>query len=248
MGTAAEERPGPECPIEVARASMIHRWDQLTFLHWSYDPVVVQRLLPEGLVVDTFDGRAWVGLVPFMMEVRAPRGPALPWISRFCETNVRTYAVAPDGTRGVWFLSLDAARLPAVVTARTVYRLPYLWAAMQFDRNDDTVSYTSRRRWPGPRGARSSVKLRLGEPFAPTELDDLDHFLTARWRLYSSRRHGLRSALAQHQPWPLHRAELLDFHDELLVAGGLPQPVGDPICHWSPGVEVRIGFPHRVTE
>lgn len=239
---------GPSCPIEVRRASMIHRWDDLTFLHWSYPPDVVQRLLPDGLVVDTFDDRAWVALVPFRMEVRPARGPALPWISRFCETNVRTYATAPDGTRGVWFLSLDAARLPAVVTARSVYRLPYLWSSMTFDRTGDSVTYTSRRRWPGPRGASSSATIRVGERYEPEELGDLDHFLTARWRLYSPRRGGLRSALAEHAPWPLHRAELVHLDDELLEAGGLPAPAGDPICHWSPGVEVRIGIPGRVVD
>lgn len=244
---ATPQHLGPTCPVEVHRASMIHRWDQLTFLHWDYDPDVVQRLLPEGLVVDTFEDRAWVGLVPFMMEVRAPRGPAVPWISHFCETNVRTYATAPDGTRGVWFLSLDAARLAAVATARTTYRLPYYWSEMSLDRTDDTLTYSCRRRWPGPRGAKSFVKVRVGDPFAPEELGDLDHYLTARWRLYSDRRKGLRYALAEHAPWPLHRVDLLDLDDELVAATGLPTPVGEPICHWSPGVEVRIGMPHKVT-
>ena len=159
---------------------------------------------------------------------------------------MRTYATGPDGTRGVWFLSLDAARLPAVVTARSIYRLPYLWSAMQIHHVDDTVSYTSRRRWPGPRGASSSVRIRIGDRYEPADLGDLDHFLTARWRLYSPSRRGLRAALAQHAPWPLHRAELLDLDDELLEAGGLPTPTGPPICHWSPGVEVRIGIPHRL--
>lgn len=225
---------------------MIHRWDQLAFLHWSYDPEVVQRLLPEGLTVDTFDDRAWVGLIPFVMQVRPPRGPALPWISNFAETNVRTYTIAPDGTRGVWFLSLDAARLAAVVTARSVYRLPYLWAKMQVERTGDEIHYRSIRRWPGPRGARSTTTIRIAEPYADADLTERDHFLTARWRLYSPRRRGLRSALAAHPAWPLHRAEVLELDDELLTAAGLPSPQGDPLCHWSPGVEVRIGLPHGV--
>lgn len=220
---------------------MIHRWDQLTFLHWDYDPAVVQRLLPDGLVVDTFQDRARVGLVPFMMEVRPPRGPAIPWISHFCETNVRTYAIAPDGSRGVYFLSLDAARLAAVATARTTYRLPYFWSAMSLDRTDDTMTYACRRRWPGPRGASSLVRVRVGDPFAPEELGDLDHHLTARWRLYSERRHGLRYALAAHEPWPLHRVELLDLDDELIEATGLPTPhrgTDLPLVTWRRG-------PHR---
>jgi len=225
---------------------MIHRWDLLTFLHWSYDPETVQRLLPKGLTVETYNGRAWVGLVPFLMEVRPPRGPALPWISHFCETNVRTYATGTDGTRGVWFLSLDAARLPAVITARTTYRLPYFWSAMHLDQSGDTFTYNCRRRWPAPRGAKSLVKVRVGDPYEASELTDFDHYLTARWRLYSEQPHGLRYALAEHDPWPLHRAEVLDVDDQLITATGLPTPQGEPIAHWSPGTEVRIGFPHKV--
>jgi uncharacterized protein YqjF (DUF2071 family) len=225
---------------------MVHRWDLLTFLHWGYDAAVVQRLLPPGLTVDTFDDRAWVGLVPFAMKVTAPRGPAIPWLSNFCETNVRTYATAADGSRGVWFLSLDAERLSAVATARVTYRLPYYWSQMSLERSADTYTYRCRRRWPGPRGAHSDVTVRVGEEYLAEDLTPFDHFLTARWQLYSQHRRGLRYALAAHEPWPLHHADVVDLDDGLITATGLPRPDGDPICHWSPGVEVRIGFPHRL--
>ncbi|MFN0026359.1 MAG: YqjF family protein [Acidimicrobiales bacterium] len=237
---------GPICPEQVDRLAMFHRWDLLTFLHWSYDPAVVQRLLPPGLSVETFEDRAWVGLVPFQMEVRAPRGPALPWISHFCETNVRTYVTASDGTRGVWFFSLDAARLAAVVTARTTYRLPYFWSEMSLSQAGSTMTYACRRRWPGARNVSSRVQIRIGERFGPDELTERDHYLTARWRLYSHQRRGLRAAIAFHEPWTLHRAEVVQLDDELFTAAGLPDPHGDPIVHWSPGVEVRIGLPHGV--
>lgn len=236
---------------------MIHRWDELTFLHWSYDPAVVQALLPSGLTVETYNGQAWVGLVPFLMEVRTPRGPALPWISHFCETNVRTYVTAPDGSNGVWFLSLDAARLAAVATARTTYRLPYFWSRMRLERtgraeetdgpDDREYDYICERRWPGPVGTRSRVRVRVAETFQQHDLTEFDHYLTARWRLYSARATGLRYALAHHDPWPLHRAEALEIDDELITAAGLPAPKGAPIVHWSPGVEVRIGFPRPMT-
>ena len=226
---------------------MIHRWDLLTFLHWSFDPKTVQRLLPEGLTADTYHDRAWVGLIPFVMEVRPPRVRALPWISHFYETNVRTYVIGPDGTRGVWFLSLDAARLPAVATARVTYRLPYFWSAMSFDQSDRIITYTCRRRWPAPQGVKSCVKVRVGAPYKTSELGDFDHYLTARWRLFSEQPNGLSYALAEHAPWPLHRAEVLHLDDQLITAAGLPAPKDEPIAHWSPGTEVRVGFPHKVT-
>ncbi len=232
---------------------MIHRWDLLTFLHWRYPIDEVQNLLPDGLAVESYDGAAWVGLVPFMMDVRPPRAPSVPWLSRFCETNVRTYVRARDGTTGVWFFSLDAERLPAVVTARTTYRLPYFWSTMSLKQSSEgdrrRFDYDCQRRWPGPK-VRSRVAVSVGAEFADSELFDFDHFLTARWRLYSAHHRaagtGLRYALAAHDPWPLYRATVIDVDDGLVAAAGLTQPETDPVAHWSPGVEVRIGFPHRL--
>ena len=110
---------------------MVQHWEELTFVHWRYPADVVQKALPAGLEVETFDGSAWIGLVPFAMRVRLPGSPSVPWVSEFPETNVRTYVRGPDGERGIWFFSLDAARLGAVVTARTTYRLPYFWSRMR---------------------------------------------------------------------------------------------------------------------
>ena len=129
---------------------MLHRWERLTFVHWSFDAATVQRLLPDWLQVETFDGAAWVGLVPFFMRVATPGGRRVPWASQFCETNVRTYVRDQQGRSGIWFFSLDAARLGAVITARTTYRLPYFWSRMRLEERGDEIAYECRRRWPGP--------------------------------------------------------------------------------------------------
>jgi uncharacterized protein len=240
---------GPDPTVRVPYAVMEHSWDVLTFLHWRFPAAAVQRLLPEGLTVQQHDGSAWVGLVPFVIEVRPPRLPRAPWVSRFPETNVRTYVTDRTGRTGIWFFSLDAARLGAVVVARTTYRLPYFWDVMDVsvrpgDGGED-VSYTSFRRWPGPRGAHARVRVRVGERYEPDELRQLDHFLTARWTLFSSHSYGLAYADAHHTAWPLHRAELVHLDQTLLEAAGLPAPTQVPLAHYSPGVRVRIGPPHR---
>jgi uncharacterized protein YqjF (DUF2071 family) len=237
--------PAARCPFTVDRPVMTQRWERLTFLHWPVDPAAVARVLPPGLEVETCDGSAWVGLVPFFMRVATPGGRTAAWASNFCETNVRTYVRDGAGRSGIWFLSLDAARLGAVVVARATYRLPYFWSAMTVSARGDAMAYASRRRMPGPRGVASTVVVDIGAPYRPDELDDRDHFLTARWRLFSARAHGLRSARAEHPPWPLRRAEARRVDDELVVAAGLPRPVGPPLVHYSPGVEVRIGRPER---
>lgn len=222
---------------------MNHHWRHLTFLHWRYPAGLLQSRLPAGLQVETFDDAAWVGLIPFRMDrVRAPKLPPLPWLSRFPETNVRTYVRGPDGRTGIWFLSLDAARLPAVAVARVGYGLPYFWADMSVETTGNEVVYRARRRWPGPAGARCDARVEVGQPLTDEELTPLDHFLTARYRLYSTVAGRLVTADAEHPHWPLRRARLVELRQDLIQAAGLPAPDHDPIVHASAGVRVRIGM------
>ncbi len=233
------------CPFTIDRPVMRQRWDRLTFLHWAFDPADVQRLLPDGLTADLHGGAAWVGLVPFYMHVATPGGRQVPWASRFCETNVRTYVTDGAGRPGIWFLSLDAARFGAVAVARTTYRLPYFWSSMELAGTEGAIRYRSRRRFPGPRPAVSQVTVSPGAPYAASELTGRDHFLTARWILFSITGGRRRLARACHEPWPLHRAEVLTLDDHLIEAAGLPRPSGPPLVHYSPGVDVTIGRQER---
>jgi uncharacterized protein len=210
----------------------------------------VQRLLPAGLTAQTFDGAAWVGLVPFFMHVATAGGRQAPWVSRFCETNVRTYAVDREGRAGIWFFSLDAARLGAVAVARSTYRLPYFWSAMRLGQRGDELAYLTRRcwpmvGWPRPTQVTSRVRVRIGDPIPAGEVTEFEHYLTARWRLFSVTAGRRTSARACHDPWPLHRATAPVVDDQLLTAAGLPVPDGDPLVHWSPGVDVAIGRPEK---
>lgn len=231
-------------------------WEDLTMLHWRYEPEEVQALLPRGLTVETFDGSAWVGLVPFQMRVDIPFAPTMKSILHFPETNVRTYVTSESNEPGVYFWSLEASSLPAVVTARTTYRVPYFWADMTIektDRNDervdrrlvegDRVTYTSARKRPEPTPANSVVSVTVGEAFGPGQQGPLDRFLTARWALYGDLWKWQSYAKMHHEPWPLHFATVDSYHDELVVAAGLSEPETPPLVHFSPGVSVRCGWP-----
>jgi uncharacterized protein len=233
----------PSSPV-VRRPAMRQDWLDLTFLHWRYPAEVIQPLLPSGLRVHTFDGSGWVGLVPFQMDrVRLAGVPALPWISRFPETNVRTYVTGPDGGHGIWFFSLDAARLPAVLCGRWGYALPYVWSSMAVRVDAETYRYRSARRWPGPRGARCDAVIARG---AAVEPGPLEYFLTYRFRLFLERRKRIVSVLVDHAPWPLHTGRVLALDETVVAAAGLPAPTGDPLVHTSPGVSTRIGMGSRV--
>ncbi len=237
------EKQSPDCPFVVDRVAMRQRWDRLTFLHWKYPITAVQALLPPGLVVEPFQGSAWVGLVPFFMEVDIPTLGRIPWLFEFPETNVRTYVRGPSGDPGVWFFSLDAARLAAVVTARVTYRVPYFWSQMEVARMGQSMSYATRRRWPHPGVVGSQVEIEIGEQYLANELTDFDHYLTARWTLYGTWGEKLLMARAQHAPWPLYRARVVMLEDSLVEAAGLRAPSDPPIVHWSPGVDVKVGYP-----
>lgn len=230
----------PSAPHAVTRAVFTQRWSELAYVHWPVAPELVAPLLPRGTFPDVIDGVTWVGLVPFVMQRVTILGtPPLPYLSSFAETNVRLYA--HDGRRrGVVFRSLEAARLLPVVAAQASYHLPYRWARMRVLRDGARLTYTTRRRWPGPRGAASTVAVEVGEPLVPGELE---HFLSARWGLFSTW-YGGKTAYApvEHPPWPLHRARLLRLDDDLVTAAGLHVD-GEPHLMWSPGVDVRIGRP-----
>lgn len=231
-------------PHRVRFAVLHMRWLNLTFLHWRFDPQQVQAILPADLTVDTFDGSAWVALIPFQMEVQLPGAIPIPREGKFPETNVRTYVRGPDGTAGVWFCSLEAGRLSATATARATYGLPYYWAAMTASKQDDTWHYNSTRKWPGPKRTQSSVQAVPGALIE--EHSALDRFLTARWGLFSAFLGRTVYAPITHESWPLHQATVTHLEDELMTAAGFPIPAEEPIAHWTPGVEVRIGRPRLV--
>jgi uncharacterized protein YqjF (DUF2071 family) len=80
----------PDPPPLPGRPVLRQRWAELAYFHWPYEPAAVERLLPGGVRVDTFDGTAWVGLVPFVMrDVRVGPTPPVPYLGTFVEINVR---------------------------------------------------------------------------------------------------------------------------------------------------------------
>lgn len=242
-GQRAPEPVTAAPPRDERRPLLTQSWLDLAFLHWRVDPADVAPLLPRGTVPDTFEGVTYAGLIAFRMyRIGWLTLPGLPYLGTFPETNVRLYSVDGEGRRGVVFRSLDAARLVPVAVARAAFRLPYVWSGMSVERDADTLTYTSRRRWPGPRGAHSRIGVRIGERIA--EPTDLEHFLTARWGLHTSLLGRSVYLPNSHRPWSLHRAELIECAEDLITAAGLPAPVGEPASVlYSPGVQVRFGWP-----
>ena len=77
-------------------------------MHWEVSIEKLSPHIPKGLEIDLFDGKAYVGTIPFLMKNVRPRLlPAVPGVSTFPEFNIRTY-VKKNGKPGVLFLTLDA--------------------------------------------------------------------------------------------------------------------------------------------
>ena len=249
----ARTRITPEPPVWGRRAVLRQRWDDLASFHWRYPVDEVARLLPDGLRVDTFGGDAWVGLIPFHMRaVRLGPGPVVPYLGAFVEINVRTYVIDRFGHRGVWFCSLDVPRSAIAAVARTMFALPYCWGSgghdVQHDADGEHHHYAIRRRWPrsdGPRPA-TDIAYTIGEPVAPDDVTDLDHFVTARWSLFTQRRGRLLRGDVDHERWPVHRIASHRIDQTLIEAAGLSTPVGEPHALASPGVGVRVAGLRRV--
>jgi uncharacterized protein YqjF (DUF2071 family) len=174
------------------------------------------------LSIDTFEGRAFVGLVPFTMhDVRF--GPVR--VPDFLETNLRTY-VHVAGVPGVWFFSLDAQSAFAVWGARTLYRLPYFQARMECGIAERSCDYRLHRFERGVALDMRWTTLETSSHAAPP--DTLEHFLTERYALYGpTRQGGVYRLRVHHTPWPLQRARV----DRLVttIPGAAGVPVGDPI-------------------
>ena len=233
-------QPRPPC-----LAVMHQRWSDLLFLHWAWNTDEIQKTLPPGLVADTFDGKAWLGIVPFFMRgVRPAFLPPVPGISDFLELNVRTYVRDAEGNAGVWFYSLDCNQPLAVRVARTFFHLPYFDADMRAAKCGGFTEYSSCR--TGSNDA--SVYRYQGQVSArPAEQESLEEFLVERYRLFAEADGKIFSGQVWHKPYEISKALVPEWSAAPigLVDFGEPDCAPDHAL-FSRGVDVRV-YPLRRT-
>jgi uncharacterized protein len=225
---------------------MAQHWHDLLFAHWPVPVEAMRRLVPPELELDCFEGRSWIGIVPFRMAgVRLRATPAVPWLSAFPELNVRTY-VTIGGKPGVWFFSLDAANRVAVEVARAWFHLPYFRAAMSLSARGTEIAYSLRRKDIRGQGERFEASYAgEGETFH-ADRGTLDYFLTERYCLYARRGDGtiLRGEI-HHAPWKLQRARASVSVNTMAESLGVPL-VEEPVLHFSRLQEVMVWSPQRI--
>jgi uncharacterized protein YqjF (DUF2071 family) len=242
--TQTEHRPWP---MPDRPWVMTQSWHDLLFAHWPLPPSSLSPRIPEAFSLDTFEGSAWLGIVPFHMTNVAPRGfPILPWVSSFPELNVRTY-VSVGGKPGVLFFSLDAARAHAVLAARAFFHLPYFTAAMEVRLHGDAVAYRSRRRGRGhPTAALAGTYEPLSHAFEAAP-GSLEHFLTERYCLYHLDHRGRPYRLdIHHLPWALQPARADLEINTMAQAAGIPLPPSAPLLHFAKRQDMVAWMPERL--
>lgn len=228
--TAHRPWPMPESPW-----LMTQTWHDLLFAHWPVDTGTLRPHVPDPFEIDTFEGQAWVAVVPFRMTNVAPRGvPALPWVSAFPELNVRTY-VRVNGRPGVYFFSLDATNPVAVGVARTLVHLPYFTAEMKIEPDaDGWIRYRSRRTSRKGAPAELEARYRPTGPPAPPHQGTLEYFLTERYRLFTTDGSSRAFSLdIHHPPWPLQTADAVFVRNTMANAAGIRLPGIPPLLHFS---------------
>lgn len=240
------------CQRPGGRLTGYHRWSDLLFVHWRIPVELVRPLIPRELEIDTFEGDAWLGLVPFHMSgVRPVWSPAMPFFSEFHETNLRTYVHFRGRDPGVWFISLDAACRAAVEVARWKWHLNYFHARMELFRDGNEVRYSScRTDGRSPRRAEVDIAAKIGEPLnrepgVSVEPGTLEHFLAERYVLYVQSHSGeLLQGRVHHSPYPLRSAEIASCRQTLAAAAEVPVSGQPDHALYSEGVTVDI-FPLR---
>jgi uncharacterized protein YqjF (DUF2071 family) len=230
-------------------AVMNQSWEHLLFLHWRFEPAVVQKRLPRGLCVDTLEGAAWVGLTPLFLRRVHPRFvPPIPFISNFYELNVRTYVCDPQGRAGIYVFSMDCDQPLVVETGRRLLHLHYEHAQIEAAVwPDGWVDFASRRQHTTAIDRfRYKPDRACGLEVAP---DSLEFFLMERYRLYVDIQAELSAIRVHHAPYRLILAQCPSWGESVLRLAGLPPPARPPdhICAAEP-MDVEIFLPRSLDE
>ena len=211
-------------------------WRNLAFLHWEVPVKELEAVLPAGLQPDLFQGKAYIGLVPFEMKNIRPAWCPKALGFNFLETNIRTY-VLHKNEPGVFFFSLDASSLIAVKIARWIWHLPYFHSGMTFSNEKSTLEYSLKR----DNNIQSNIKIKVGQPIPPSQPDSLEYFLLERYLLFTQLRGRILRGQVHHVPYPARSASLIDFEDQLLEVNGFTGLNTSPdLIHFSTGVDVEI--------
>lgn len=228
---------------------MFQKWKHLLFASWPIAPDEMRRHVPPNFKLDTFDGKAWLSLVPMHMEDLHFRFlPPVPGTSNFPEINVRTYVRVPgrNGTaerRGVFFFSIDAACWLGSIVARWLFHTPYQYARMKLTERGTYHHMVADRKGSSRLAAARFIATYgpTGEPSEPAD-GSLAAFLVDRDTAFAISRGTIYWGPVKHPPWKLADAEAEIEVNTLAAAAGIALPNVKPELHYSRGTKTELCF------
>jgi uncharacterized protein YqjF (DUF2071 family) len=180
-------------------------WRNLAMLNYEIDPAVLQRHLPAGLVVDTWQGRAFASMVGFLFLDTRLLGLPIPWHRNFEEVNLRYYVrrrdLGDDAPRAVAFVKEIVPRPAIAWTARVVYGERYVHLPMRHEIGyasgaPASVEYGWRRRGQWQRlGVRPQGAAQPMTPGSEAE------FIAEHYWGYANQRGRTVEYQVEHPPW-----------------------------------------------
>jgi uncharacterized protein len=222
---------------------MEQSWDDLLFAHWTVNPELISAQIPKELSLDTWGGQAFIGIVPFKMKgVKFRVAPPIPTATDFLELNVRTYVTYKDRP-GIYFFSLDASSILAVIGARTGAGLKYFRANMHVEEKEGFLFYTSERIFGGEADLRIKYKP-LSSQIYESEKGSIEEWLTERYCLFSQYiPENLIEIDIHHLKWPLQKAVAKIERNTMTLPLGINLADAPAYLHYVKHLKVLVWAP-----
>lgn len=214
-------------PLPTSPWIMTQTWEHILFIHSRVPSQLIIPLLPPELELDTFDGEAWIGALPFRVTHQRLKGlPEIPLFNTFLEINVRTY-VKYKGFPGVYFFSLDANHPLAVCGAKAL-SLPYKHAQMKMTFDEESILFNSKRIFSSE-GKFAAVYKPVSDP-APAIAGSLEAWLLERYCLFTKWGKQILRGDIHHDRWKISKADALFLENTVGPFGAPSEP---PLLHYS---------------
>jgi uncharacterized protein len=195
-------------------------------LNYEVDRTLLEGYVPQGTVLDSFDGRTYVSLVGFQfLQTKLFGSLAIPFHADFDEVNLRFYVRRNSGDenrRGVVFIAEIVPKWAVAKIARLAYGENYVCLPMKHRINMHGAAKTAEYQWQF-NGAWCRLYAQASAAPAPAAEGSLEQFITEHYWGYSTQRNG--DALeyhVSHVPWNVWTSSAAGFEGDASGLYGLP--------------------------
>lgn len=209
-----------EAATHIANASrfLTAEWRDVALLNYEVDPGLLQRFVPAGTELDSWDGKTFVSLVGFRFLKTRVMGLPIPFHQDFEEVNLRFYVRRREGSelrRGVAFIREIVPRHAVAAIARTLYNENYVALPMSHSIADDGAKIDVEYAWQLG-GEWTTINLRVsGEPQLLVEGSE-EQFIAEHYWGYAAQRDGRTMEYrVDHPSWRVWTARNAAFSGDM---------------------------------